>query len=70
MECQAPAIALHQGPYIHHFGLERIEAIQPDPDQIFEDFVHVAAGVNENNLAGIMDDRIHPLEHRINKLVP
>ena len=70
MESQPPAITLGQSGHIHHFGLERIETIQPDPKQIIEEFIYVPTRVDEDIFAGRVHHRIHALEHRVNELMP
>ena len=55
----APVLPVERGD-VHDLGLEGVETAQAHPDQIVEELVHVAAGVEEDGLAGLRDNLEHP----------
>ena len=49
---------------------ERIEAIEPDIDQVVEKLVHLAARMYEDAFAGVTNQRVHPFQFREDELSP
>ena len=55
---------------VHHFGLERIETIQPTVDQVVEKLSHISAAVDHYVFAGFAYMLIHPPDTGIKELLP
>ena len=50
--------------------MERVEAIEADINQVVEELVHLAARVDEHELARAAHRRVHPLKLRADELTP
>ena len=55
---------------IHHLGLEGIEHVQPQLDQLGKQLLHAAAGVDQYGLARPLDHAVHPRQPRLDEPPP
>ena len=70
MECEASAVTRQDVVYIHHFGLERIERVQADVNQVVEQFVHVTAAMYHYIFSGSAYMTVHAFQTGIYKFFP
>ena len=70
MESQPSPVPAQQVVHVHHFGLEGVETVESDRNQIVEQLVHVAAAVYHHVFSGLTDTAVHALQAGIDKLFP
>jgi hypothetical protein len=70
VEDEPAAVSREQLPHVHDLRLEGVEAIEPDADEIVEELVHVAAGMDEDVLARLPHRPVHPPQGRVDELFP
>ena len=65
----SPIVALERED-VHRFGLDRLEHVHAQIDQLAHNRLHIPARVQVNDLAGVADARVHALQMGLEEAPP